>query len=309
MTNSVEFVGSSKHPDDDIDEPLDLGNTIEDAEVPEPEPAAEPVPEPEPEAEPVPEPEPEAEPVPEPEPEPEPEPQPKKVLIPKARFDEVNERMRRAEAELKALKQHKELVLKSQPEAFDYDDAEQKYADAVVNGNLDEANRLRAEIRRAERAEAEFLARSNTVSTHESIASKASVDAAVLLINAEYPVFDPASTDYKQELVDEALDVFKGLIDSGKYTPAEALIRSAKVTAVLHDITGVKDEPESEPAPKPKKSNSVEQKIKAAKQQPPRVNQAGVANSKTPVDVTSISDKEFDSLPETVLRRLRGDYL
>ena len=216
--------------------------------------------------------------------------------------------MRRAEAELKALKAHKEQVLKSQPEAFDYDTAEQKYADAVVNGNLEEANKLRADIRRAERAEAEFLARSNTVSTHESIASKASVDAAVVLINAEFPVFDPASTDYKQELVDEALEVFRGLIDSGRYTPAEALIRSAKVTAVLHDIKSTPTEPEEKPTPVKKATNSVEQKIKAAKQQPPQLSQAGAANSKT-LDITKISDKEFDSLSETELRRLRGDYL
>ena len=307
MADSAEFVGSSKHPDDEDTAVLDLGNEVEQAPEPEPEP------EPAPEPAPAPEPEPEPEPAPEPEPEPEPESAPtKKVLIPKARFDEVNERMRRAEAELKALKQHKEQVLKTQPEAFDYDTAEQKYTDAVVNGNLEEANKLRADIRRAEKAEAEFAARTSTVSTHESIASKTSVDAAVVLINAQYPVFDPASTDYKQELVDEALEVFRGLIEGGKYTPAEALMRSAKVTAILHDIDGtpVESEPEPDPpkAKAAKKTNSVEQKIQAAKQQPPQVSQAGASHAKS-FDITKLSDKEFDSLAESELRRLRGDYL
>lgn len=245
--------------------------------------------------------------------------------IPKARFDAVNERMQRAEAALKALREQRAALPNATPPDFDFDAAEQKYADAVVAGQMDEAKKVRAEIRAAERLVAEASIADKAMATYEGVAARASVDAAVALVNVEYPVFDPKSDVYDQAMVDEALELFNGLMQTGKSTPAEALVRAAKATAALRGVQrsevevpvvakpeavkpAVKKE-EVKPAVK-KEEVSLDAKMKMAEKHPPSLSAAGNAGVSAPsFDVLKLSDKEWDKLSETDIAKLRGDFL
>ena len=230
----------------------------------------------------------------------------KRKMIPKERFDEVNTRMQRAESELKSLQEQREKLVGQELAAFDFDGAEQKYADAIVSGKLDEAKQLRAEMRVAERQQAQRLATEQAVMTYESVAAKAAIDAAASFINLEYPVYDPKSEVYDQKIVDEALDLFNGLMSTGKHTPGEALVRAAKATAAMKGLVAEGVAP-SEPVAKAKAKATLEGKLKAAAQQPPNVTTSRKAAQS--INVEKLSDKEFSKLDETTLRKLRGDYL
>ena len=236
------------------------------------------------------------------------EPAKKKIFVPKERFDRINERMQRAESELRAMQDQREALEKSQPDAYDFDDAEQKYADAVVNGQLDEAKRIRGEIRETERKHAQYAASKQAVVMYEQVAVKSSVEAAVELINEEFPVFNPKSSEYNQELVDEALELYNGWLLAGKMSPHIALVKAARVTASLNQVKPAVEEPARRKDPPPKKQASLEQKIKAANQIPPRISQVGRANSEHP-DVTTLSEADFERLDDKTLRQLRGDFL
>lgn len=245
--------------------------------------------------------------------------------IPKARFDAVNERMQRAEAALKALREQRAALPNSTPPDFDFDAAEQKYADAVVAGQMEDAKKVRAEIRAAERLVAEASIADQAMATYEGVAARASVDAAVALVNVEYPVFDPKSDVYDQAMVDEALELFNGLMLTGKSTPAEALVRAAKATAALRGVqrsevevpvAPVAAKPEvpvkkkEEVKPVKKEEVSLDAKMKMAEKHPPSLSAAGNAGVSAPsFDVLKLSDKEWDKLSETDIAKLRGDFL
>ncbi len=235
--------------------------------------------------------------------------------IPKTRFDEVNERMQRAEAELKALKAQRAALPNSTLPDFDFDAAEQKYADAVIAGQMEDAKRLRGEIRAAERATAEALVADKAMATYEGVAARASIDAAVAVVNVEYPVYDPKSPTYDQALVDEALDLFNGMIQGGKFTPAEALVRAARATAALKGIAKSTVDAESAPGrvaakPSTDSTGSLEGKLRAAEHQPPQLSHAGRNHSSaTRGEVAKLSEKDWDSLSDVEIARLRGDFL
>lgn len=304
VQDDLSFIGADPTLDEEGEmDRGDLVTTLPES-PPEPTPVVEDPPEPEEGDAPV-------EPAPEPvvEPEVASPPKPKKVFIPKERFDRINERMQRAESALKAI-QSERLSLGESPSGFDFDEAEQKYADALVNGNLDTAKLLRADIRHHERVRMEYLASERAVQSQEKVLMKASIDAAVALVNAEYPVFNPDAPEYDQTVVDEALELYSGFLASGKLSAQEALIRSARATAALHKVSAASLADEEAPkAPRGgKPAGTLDQKLKVAESQPPRLSQTGGGHSQS-YDLAAMGEREFDKLDETTLRRLRGDFV
>jgi hypothetical protein len=71
--------------------------------------------------------------------------------------------------------------------------------------------------------------------------------------------------------------------------------------------------PEEQPKAATKRTR-VKENIKDAKKQPPDLSDAGADSDKSgkkseDVDVTKLSTDEFDALPETTKKRLRGDFV
>ena len=59
-----------------------------------------------------------------------------------------------------------------------------------------------------------------------------------------------------------------------------------------------------------KKRAEVNKKLKAAGAQPPEMGGEGAATrGEKALDLTSMTEEEFDALPEATLKRLRGDIL
>ena len=123
----------------------------------------------------------------------------------------------------------------------------------------------------------------------------------------------PGADGFKQELVDEVLALHEGFVNSGM-TADKAIAKAVKYVAKMNDIVPLseqgEDEGEEDTTPKPKKKESkaeIRKKAKAKTKQPGKMPKGGDAEPS--IDLESMSEDEFDALPESKKKELRGDYL
>lgn len=307
MSEKNIFGGDTLESDDYAS--MDRGDSVESLESllePEPEVQAPAEPEPEPEAPPaeenLPEPEPE-DPAPEPSAE-DPENKADKQLIPRARFNELNEQRKAAENRVKEL----EARLSSNVPAteYDFDAKEKEYMDAVLEGDHAKALALRKDIRSAEMDLARTVATQTAAQAKDATKAELDFESTVASIEAEYPAFDQTSPDYNQDLVDEALDLHAGFVSRG-YSPASAMKRAVSYVAKANGLAGKSEQKASAPAAPaaPKAPATVKSKLEAAASQPPV--QGGVSGGEVEPDYANLSDDEWNALPASTLARLRGD--
>lgn len=310
------FVGSDPL-EDDGDEAVDYGNDLEPAEDSEP---AKTTPEPEPDTESESKPEPEAEAEPETKPESEPdtktdtEPEKQEQRIPKQRFDEINERRKLAEKKLADFEAQQAAAQEASQGEFDFDSKEQEYMEAVVDGEFDKAKLLRQEIRAAELANVEVIARRQA--ENATVQTKASIefDATVEELARDFDTFNPDTDSYDQLLVDEVLEIHEGFVNKG-HAPAAALRKAVRYVAAANGLqpnsAAAKTTADPEPATpqvteKPVTKQEVRKKVQTRSQQPPDM--PANAAAEPSFDITSLSEDEYDALPESKIRELRGDF-
>jgi len=272
----------------------------------------------EPEAE-EPEAEPEVEAKEEPEPEAKEEPEPEVVddpKIPKDRFDEVNERMKRAEIERDELKKQLETVVEEkneepEPEPFDYKTKEHEAMEAMLEGDSDKYSAINEEIRAAEKAEYVREAQKIASQGDQQVQESLTFDETGAKIEQEFPQFVEGSETYNLEAREELMDLYVGYAKSGLYTRAQALQRAADKAVKIHSLTSA-----IEPAPEVPdnvvdiKPTDAKGKAAAANAQPPVMESRAAGSTEEPrLDIASMSDEEFEALPESTKRRARGDIL
>ena len=275
---------------------MDRGNEVE-----EPKEEEEETPEAEPEAEVAAE-----------EPEPEADPTPEALRadhrIPKQRFDEVNERRKAAERRAQELERQLSMRDPQRVVNFDFDAKEEQYAQLVLDGDLEKAKTVRREIRAAEQTAFERLADERASRVRDLTKAEMVFQQTVHDLNSTFPMFDPEQPDiYDKELVDEALELHAGFMNRG-YAPADAIQRAVYYVAAargLHPAGGEAIPPAEVAAPKAKKPD-IQKKLDAAAKQPPKQAGRGM-REEVDVDFSSLSEEEFDALPESKVRALRGD--
>ena len=233
---------------------------------------------------------------------------PQKHMVPKDRLDKVLARNRELEAELARKNAASTPAAPKDDKAekpFDYNAAEDAYQDAVLEGDKTKAAKIRADMRAAERAElkAELAKETGTESKRDR------VNDAILQTTSEiernFPVLDSNSKQYNKEIADEMVETYTGLVASGK-DPLAALEKALKITVKMHDLVD-EDGGEEDSAPK----KDVKEKLAAAKKQPPKMPASERSKKKDldaeDVDISTLTEEEFDALPEAVLRKMRGD--
>ena len=237
------------------------------------------------------------------------------IKVPKDRFDEVNQRMKIAEEQNKLLKKQVESLVKPvdepKPEPYDYATKEKEAMAALLEGDDKKYAELRSEIRTAERAETLREAKKLAQEGDQHMQETMTFDEAAAQIEADYPAFAEDNANYNQAAREELLDLYLGYAQSGNYTRVQALQRAAEKAAKLHDIKALSVVPPAVPdnvvklkQPDPKK------KAEIANNQPPVMESKGdVDNGEPKVDMRSMSDEEFSTLPESAKRRLRGDIV
>ncbi len=220
--------------------------------------------------------------------------------IPKQRFDEVNEKRKAAEQENKELREMLARQISNGATVdFDFDEAYAKHAELIIEGETKEAAKLMGEIMQANRQQAKLEAELEVkVDTVEANTAKIAIEAF-----EAYPFLDPDSKEFNQEAYDKVNRFQDVYFKSGvRYDVA--------LQQALADVAPMYSAAKSTDTTKPSgKMDALRRNAAAAKQQPPNISGVGTGDrgKEARVNVAEMSESEFDALPESEKKRLRGD--
>ena len=241
-------------------------------------------------------------------------PKSKKPMVPKARLDEV---LAKQKALQKQLDEVNAANAKSEeaPESYDFDAKEVEYQNMVLDGETNKAVALRREIRKAERADLEFEMRQEMSQTVNQDRQMTALQQAANAMEEAYPVFNRDSESYNEEYTNEVVELRDMFMQRG-YEAVDALSKAVKYVVKDYDLGEVEAEAPSL-AGSPKKSDElakkraqISKKLKAADAQPPELpGESSSLHGEKALDVSAMTEDEFNALPEATLKRLRGDIL
>lgn len=238
--------------------------------------------------------------------------------VPHSRFEEINKRRKTAEervaqleAELAAERDAKKVLDSKEPPEpdFDFDAEEERYMEAVLQGDKDEAKQIRAAIRKAEKdMYAKQAAEQANTSLKVSAEEQAFIEAGNKLEKA-YPILSEENEGFNPQLLDEVVELYQAYLGTGKYTMAQAIEKATNTTMKVNGIAPAGEE--AAPAKKAKSTptqKDAEKKKGVAAKQPPKRETSTSPDVEVTANVASISDEEWAALPESTKRKLRGDY-
>lgn len=243
--------------------------------------------------------------------------EPKRHMVPKSRLDEVLAKQKALEKQLDDLRAQKQEPGEA-PEAYDFDAKEVEYQNLVLDGEAQKAAALRKEIRAAERAQLEYEIGSKIGESVSQSQQATALQQAASELENNFPVFDRNSDQYNEGYTQEVIDLRDAFIVKGE-NPVAALTKAAKFVLREYDLvdmgeTAAAPALSGQAAPRvdevAKKRAEVSRKLKAAEAQPPEMpGESSSARGEKPLDILSMTEDEFNALPEATLKRLRGDIL
>lgn len=245
--------------------------------------------------------------------------------IPKQRFDEVisqredarelSKRQQDQIEQLLEMMKDKDAKVNKEPEfVYDFDEAEVRYTEAIIEGEATLAAGIRKEIRTAEKtiAKAEAKELSEIVgkearSESQKIRDETLFDQAVIANESKYTFLDQASKDYNSKAVDKINNLYEKFVKSGA-TQAESLQEAVDLIAPLYVKEEVKKEGLGKKKPKREVRESKKRNAEANNSQPAKLKGK---TSKDPsideYDITKMTDAQYAKLPSDIKRKLRGD--
>ena len=246
--------------------------------------------------------------------EPEPEPATKKPMVPKARLDEVLAKQKALQKQLDDIKAQQKPP-ETAPDEYNFADKEMEYQNLLLDGEAEKAAALRAEIRAAERTQLEYEMSQKMNETVSMNQQATALQEAATALEAEFPIFDAKSEQYDETLTQEVIELRDAFIIKGE-NPVAALSKAAKFVISENGLVDATPTLAAAAAPKAnvdevaKKRAEVSKKLKAADAQPPELQGEGTATrGEKALDLSTMTEEEFDALPEATLKRLRGDIL
>lgn len=237
-----------------------------------------------------------------------------KKMVPKARLDEVLAKQKALQKQLDEINAANEKNDQA-PEEYDFDAKELAYQNFVLDGETEKAVALRREIRQAERAQLEYEMRQEMTQNISADRQMTALQQAAAAMEEAYPVFDQNSESYSEELTNEVVELRDAFI-ARNYDAVDALSKAVQYVVKSNDLDqpaasapslAGKASPVDEVA---KKRAQVSKKLKAAEAQPPELpGESSSTHGEKGIDLSTLTEEEFDALPEATLKRLRGDIL
>ena len=248
-------------------------------------------------------------------------------MVPHGRFNEVNEQYKqerearlRLEEELARLRGAQpqqpdqaeatpEQVQQAQDASdFDFDEAENRYGEAIYDGDMETAKQIRAEIRAAERKAAEDAARAVLEQERAQMAQvqqQQQLQTTVSKAYEQYPFLNPDAADMNQDAIDEVVALRNLYLQRGD-TPAEAIARAVDKVGPRYGEPAITSKP-SETLTQQRKREALDRNQQRADRIPPTGE--GIGERARVTDYSNLSDAEWDALPEAEKRKARGDFL
>lgn len=231
--------------------------------------------------------------------------EPKEPMIPKSRFDEV---LAKQKALAKKLEEATNPVdtIEGEPE-YDFDAKEVAYQEHILNGRTEDAAKLRAEIRTAERQSMMFEVQNRMGKTVQESTEMSALQAKAAELATNFPSLDESHADFDQVKTQEVLDLRDAFMVQG-FSGSDALDKAAKY--IMGPLVVPTSEPKKdvvgEKIVEKKKVANTNKKLEAAESQPPALKGKNKVEKKIDLDV--LSSEEFDALPAETLKRMRGDF-
>lgn len=242
----------------------------------------------------------------EPEPAPEPAPPEPEPRIPLARFNEVNERLREERAARIEMESRLRALEAPKPPTFDPAQAEREYLDAIAEGDKEKARDAWTKIRAHERRMQEEMLTSKMTAELDRHRQQTALEVTAEALTEKYPFLDPAHETADEKAISEVVE-WRDYYHLAKKLPLHQALKEAVkrvapayVKAPVASITGGVDRTQAQ-----RLANA-----RAAAQLPPSTAQAGIGERATravKVDVSKMTDAEFDALPASERAKMRGD--
>lgn len=234
-------------------------------------------------------------------------------MIPKERLDKEIEKRKILERQLAEKNSVEKAETEASEGAYDFDAAEKRYMDAILDGKLDDAASIRREIRTAERADYERLATQQARAVTARNSAEDAMEQISSRFEKDYPAFDPESDDYDAAAIAQAKAVFKGYLDVGIYeTPVEAFEKALQTVVAVNGWQREAAVAAAKGKPVVPDTRTAAKRVEAITSQPASigsVGESGAARGATDIDVSQLTEAQLAKLPEATLRRLRGDEL
>lgn len=244
----------------------------------------------------------------------------KSATVPHARFNEVNEslkeeRKRRLELEEELARARGSAPAKKEedpkPKAFDYDEAEDRYNQAILEGDADAAKAIRREIRAAERKEIEEAAQQRAEALYQQRAQEAAQrqqQAALPAVLKEsyekFPFLDYQGSAPNMDAIEDVIALRDHYIAKGE-PMAKALARAvAKVGPRYAEPVSVDKEPAKGATPT---AEQIKRNLARERATPPMT--PGVGERGAAFDVANMSEDDYAKLSAEEKKRLRGDFI
>jgi len=233
-------------------------------------------------------------------------------MVPKKRLDEVLGKLKASQKELEEMKKAT-TPPPDAPEAYDFDAKEAEYMNLVLDGKEKEAVALRQQIRAAEKTQLEWEMGQKMQATVSHNQTATALQRAASEIESNFPVFNKNSDQYDEGMTQEVIDLRDAFIIKGD-DPVEALSKAAAFVIRSNDMLTADESStlDGSAAPKvdevAKKRAEVTKKLSQAKAQPPELpGESSSSRGEKPINLATMSEEEFNALPDATLKRLRGD--
>lgn len=181
--------------------------------------------------------------------------------------------------------------------------------EARLDGDTQAAAKLQRQIDAKNRELVKLEAVQAAQSASAMDRNAAQYNAMLDTLEARIPSMDPRSDDYDPALVQEMEFQVRAYEAAGLSPPAALARASALIFRrdVFSDAPApAASKPTEKPAPK---KPDIEKALDTQRRQPPDLSTAGTNADSQRIDVSRMTDEEFDALPEATKKRLRGDEL
>jgi hypothetical protein len=191
---------------------------------------------------------------------------------------------------------------------YDFDAAEERYIDLILEGEVKDALALRKEIDNAKQDRFRSEIEDVRTSTKDSVLTQSKFDTAVEAMEAKYSFLDVESDSYNEEAVESINALMSGYINNG-IDKVSALNKAVAKMAPMYDVKPPVKEPKL--GGEKRKAASTEARkrnAKASKAQPPKSpGRRAKDQDLDTVVVAKLSERDFAKLTDREKRILRGD--
>jgi len=243
----------------------------------------------------------------------------KPKTVPHSRFNEVNEEAKLHRARVLALEEELARMKGAAPvapkkeeapvAAYDFDDAEDRYASALLDGESAKAKEIRREIRAREQEAADKRAEEladrrykTNKAADDAQRTKLEFDVELNKAYAAFPFLNAESVDKNQDAIDEVLVWQQSFLSKGG-TAAEALAAAVKKIAPRFVKAADEPAPAAAAAPKPDLQKGIDRAARVPEKP------QGLGARASTLDVSKMSGKDLKALSAEDEASLAGDIV